>query len=48
MTWYLLLLENCASDSGACTVPMTLMVPVSSALLRAVGSLKYFSVTVWK
>ena len=46
MTWYLLLPSNCLSVSGACTVPMTLMVPVSNALLRAVASLKYLRTTV--
>src|SRR4051812_46607842 len=45
ITWYLLLLVNWLSDSGACTVPITLIVPVSSALFSGVGSLKYFSVT---
>ena len=39
---------NWASDSGAWTVPMTLIVLVRSALLRAVGSLKYLRVTCWK
>ena len=48
MIWYLSLFSNWASDSGAWTVPMTLIVPVSSALLRAVGSLKYLRVTSWK
>ena len=48
MTWYFSLPSNCSSDSGVCTVPMTSMVPVSSALFSAVGSLKYCSVTVSK
>ena len=46
ITWYLSLLVNWLSASGACTVPITLIVPVSSALFSAVGSLKYFSV-IW-
>src|SRR5690349_24378094 len=45
---YLGLFSNWASDSGAWTVPMTSIVPVSRALLRAVGSLKYLSVTSLK
>ena len=48
MTSNLSLLVNCANDSGAWTVPTTSMLPDSSALFSAVGSLKYLSTTVLK
>ena len=46
MTWYLALFWNCASACGVCTVVMTLIPPVSSALFIAVGSWKYLKTTV--